>query len=61
MTAEYFVDRSAETWWCNSHNRVATHILKRGDWEVHHCEPGLAGILLPCECVNLDGLVEVTQ
>lgn len=31
--------------WCNSHNRIATHIDKDGK---RCCDPSLGGILLPC-------------
>lgn len=37
-----------EFWWCNSHNRPATHL-----WGTKHvCDPRLGGILLPCSCVS---------
>lgn len=42
-------DISAEgTWWCNSHQREATHIDQIGR---RCCDPDLAGILLPCSVV----------
>jgi len=53
----YEKDTSGETWWCNSHNRRATHIGPQG----HHCDPDLGGILLPCFAVNLTGLIEIEE
>lgn len=58
--ADYREDKSGEFWWCNSHRRSATHILKYDDGrEAHHCDPRLGGIMLPCVCVNLTHEVEV--
>ena len=37
-------------WWCNSHNRIATHL---DDKSRHCCNPNLGGILIPCRCVEL--------
>lgn len=37
-------------WWCNSHNRVATHLDKKGR---HCCDPNLGGICIPCRSVLL--------
>lgn len=49
-----------ELWWCNSHERIATHlILRKGMEPCHVCDPKLGGILLPCKCVNLTGIAEV--
>jgi hypothetical protein len=56
------VDTSGELWWCNTHKRRATHICVRhtakGEFidRKHECTGG--GIMLPCQCVNLTGLVE---
>lgn len=35
-------------WWCNSHQRQATHTDAKGR---HCCNPKLGGILLPCNVV----------
>lgn len=51
----YELAATDELWWCNSHQRRATH--KRGDY--HCCDPALGGILLPCSCVNLTDQAEV--
>ena len=56
---EYMEDKSGELWWCNSHERRATHILKRGGSVEHHCDPKLDGILLPCFAVNLTDKAEI--
>lgn len=48
-----------ELWWCNPHNRWASHVRVRDQW--HHCGPGLGGIMIPCSCVNLTDLVEVVD
>ena len=39
----------AEFWWCNSHQRRATHVRERDQY--HCCDPKLGGIMIPCECV----------
>jgi len=46
-----------EIWWCNSHQRQATHIdWKQGKWV---CDPKLGGILLPCVCINITGIARI--
>lgn len=35
-------------WWCNAHQRLATHTDANGR---HFCDPALGGILLPCHAV----------
>jgi hypothetical protein len=41
-------DSSGEgVYWCNHHNREATHEDKRG----RCCDPTLGGILIPCQVV----------
>lgn len=57
--AQYRRDTSGELWWCNSHTRQATHVRIGGNIERHCCDTELGGILLPCLCVNLTGLVEI--
>jgi len=44
-------------WWCNSHNRRATHI--RSTDRQHCCAPGQSGILLPCNSINLTDEIEL--
>lgn len=63
----------SELWWCNSHQRRATYVLiKKYDYQIwlpdgpretidHCCDPKLGGILLPCSCVNLTGIVEIEE
>lgn len=49
-----------QLWWCNTHQRRATARRQAGFWEGGVCcAPGLAGILLPCQCVNLTGMAEI--
>jgi hypothetical protein len=56
----YEKDESGEVWWCNIHNRRASHIFTYiGGKRVHHCDPKLGGIMIPCECVNITDLVEI--
>lgn len=51
---EYVALPMDEFWWCNSHNRRATHLCKNSwNGESVRCAPGLGGIMLPCSCVNL--------
>lgn len=57
MKIEYIKDESGEKWWCESHHRLATHLLVKTECEYpqpveHHCDPNLGGILLPCMCVK---------
>jgi len=35
-------------WWCNVHQREATHINVNG---IHCCDQALEGILIPCNVV----------
>jgi len=35
-------------WWCNTHQREATYIDKRGE---HCCHPRKGGIAFPCSVV----------
>lgn len=52
-------------WWCNTHRREATHIHRKtyGDTvEIRHCcDPKLGGIMIPCLCVDLTGIAEITK
>lgn len=48
-----------EIWWCNSHGRRATAIDENGQ---HVCGPEYkGGIMLPCNAVELTGLVELYE
>lgn len=38
-------------WWCETHNRLATHKDKNGR---RACDPKLAGITIPCKVVFVD-------
>lgn len=39
--------------WCNIHQRLATEFnYVTGGW---HCDRHLAGIMLPCQVVKMDG------
>lgn len=53
---EYSEDISGELWWCNSHQRRAAYLLGP---TYHVCKPGQGGVMIPCVCVNLTGLVEI--
>ena len=46
----------AGTWWCNSHQRVATHVDKNGE---RCCAPHLGGIMIPCCVVLAPAIFEV--
>ena len=54
--AKYELGNPNEYWWCNSHNRRATHILNDA---YHVCKPGQSGILLSCMAVNITDTLEV--
>lgn len=52
--ANYYKDDAKNLWWCNSHQRRATHIRERDDGVKRHvCNPSLPGILLPCVVIDL--------
>lgn len=53
--AEYRLDSSGRIWWCNAHQRRATHVR---DETEHCCEPGLVGAPLPCKAVDLTEMFE---
>lgn len=55
MKVEY-IKHKFENFYCESHNRKATHICIKvqDDGFVHvyfHCDPKLGGILLPCKII----------
>lgn len=62
----YARDTSGRLYWCNSHERKATHVRNQ-EWSdggrdaMHVCEPGLGGILLPCMVVDLTDQAELSQ
>lgn len=54
-------------WWCNVHQRQATHFEYFNDdggrvasFRVT-CDPKFGGIMIPCQCVNLTGIAEITE
>jgi hypothetical protein len=60
MKVEYVLAPPDVYWHCKSHNRRATHLLVReGQNDVHHCDPRLGGIMLPCQCELLN-FIDVT-
>ena len=60
--ASYEQDQSGRLWWCNSHQRKATHILTYDDGrKAHHCDPSVGGILRPCFCVDLTDQIELVN
>lgn len=64
MTDIYVKDTSGEVWWCNAHQRPATHIGRKPGFAIdrkHHCDPQLGGIMIPCDCVNLTGIAEIVE
>ena len=42
-------------WWCNSHQREATHTDANGE---HRCDSALGGITLPCSVVFANMRIE---
>ena len=50
-------DKPQEQWWCNTHNRFATHIDEKGK---HMCAPNLGGTGL-CDVVSFTGIVEIEK
>jgi len=37
-------------YWCATHKRIATHVLIRDGMDATPCcEPGLGGIMIPCD------------
>jgi hypothetical protein len=58
----YALDQPGENWWCNSHNRRATHVVVvNGLLHSHQCDPALGGVLMMCRCVNLTGKLELEE
>jgi hypothetical protein len=57
MKPTYEKNTTGWVWWCRTHRRIATHILKReGMSPEAHCDPALGGITLPCDCVCINWL-----
>jgi len=56
-------DITSELWWCNSHQRQATHIQYHKGYRtlLHCCDPKLGGIMLPCDAVNLTGEAQLEK
>jgi hypothetical protein len=46
MNTEYVPLPPGERWYCEHHQRIATHTF-RGE---PHCDPRAGGIMLPCKC-----------
>lgn len=63
--AEYVPNDDGRRWWCNSHNRPATHLCvwTKGDVRPDSpcCAPGLSGILLPCSAVDITDEAEIVD
>jgi hypothetical protein len=57
MTVQYIPLVNKKLWWCNTHQRWATHEQKKdGGMSVPHCDPKKGGIMMPCFCVlRFDG------
>ena len=53
----YAPNTDDRVWWCNAHQRQATWRVSNYDWSTACCDPGLGGIMIPCECVDLTDLV----
>lgn len=53
--AVYTENQDGRVWWCNSHNRFATHVCN----ERHCCRPGQSGILLPCFAIDVTDELEI--
>lgn len=47
------MEKGKGIYWCNSHQREATHTEEDG---TRICDPELPGILLPCRVVFLDDI-----
>jgi len=51
-------------WWCNIHQRQATHnLIRQGIPFSPCCNPKLSGIMMPCsaDVVNLTGIAEIIK
>lgn len=60
MAVEYVADLTGRLWWCNTHQRRASHVRHNHQGTaVHCCDPSLGGIMIPCECIDLTTEVEV--
>lgn len=46
----YVEDTTSRIWWCETHQRRATHLMVREGMEVVHvCDPKSGGITFPCQ------------
>lgn len=58
----YTLNSPEEIQWCNSHQRRALFLQIKPNGEVRpDCGPNLPGIMIPCECVRLNGIAEITE
>ena len=57
---EYVALPENQLWWCNSHNRRATHMC-HNSWNGSRvtCPPRSSGIMIPCECVDVTNDLEI--
>lgn len=56
-STQHTPDDPGELWWCNTHQRRATFMWRKGfEEERHTCDPNLGGITMMCRCVNLTGI-----
>lgn len=50
----YSLDTSGESWWCDTHNRIATHICHHETLEDQHCcdpgNPPMGDTMTGCKC-----------
>lgn len=56
MSKKYFKDTDEGVWWCDAHNRQATHLINmvsHPDFGKHCCDPILGGIMIPCSCSKI--------
>lgn len=63
MTTYSFIpEDDGRLFWCNMHQRRATHTFgfPVNEFSVC-CNPSLPGIMMPCSCVELTDQVEIDQ
>jgi len=60
MNAEYKKLPDHWLYWCNTHERRATHVMYRpGCRGSVCCDPTLGGIMIPCLCVDLTDIATI--
>lgn len=60
---EFKTIKVGNTHWCNTHNRFANCSRTNDGWQTSYrcCCPGQSGIMIPCNVVNIVGLLDIEE